>query len=219
MKELETVINHFKMYPLMTRKCSDFKLIIMVNGIMRRKEHLTEDGLRKIVAIKASMNRGLSDKLKLAFPDVVEVERPRVELPKTIDPNWLAGFTSGEGCFIINIHKSSTHSLGQSVNLVFSIVQHMRDKGLLIRISEFLGCGTLYKQSENTVIIMISKFKDIVTTIIPFFLQYPIHGVKALDFKDFCLVAEMMKEKKHLIKEGLETIKKIKAGMNRGRKN
>ena len=120
---------------------------------------------------------------------------------------------------MINIQKSSTHSLGQSVNLVFSIVQHMRDKGLLIRISELLGCGTLYKQSENRVIIMIYKFKDIVTTIIPFFLQYPIHGVKALDFKDFCLVAEMMKEKKHLTKEVLDTIKKIKAGMNRGRKN
>ena len=48
---------------------------------------------------------------------------------------------------------------------------------------------------------MISKFKDIVTTIIPFFLQYPIHGVKALDFKDFCHVAEMMKDKKHLTKD------------------
>ena len=56
------------MYPLMTRKCSDFKLIIMVNEIMRRKEHLTEDGLRKIVAIKAVMNRGLSDNAKISFP-------------------------------------------------------------------------------------------------------------------------------------------------------
>ena len=28
-KELDTVINHFKMYPLMTNKCSDFKLFII----------------------------------------------------------------------------------------------------------------------------------------------------------------------------------------------
>lgn len=33
---------------------------------MERKEHLTEDGLRKIVAIKGSMNLGLSDSLKAA---------------------------------------------------------------------------------------------------------------------------------------------------------
>ena len=39
-------------------------------------EHLTQEGLRKIVAIRAMMNLGLSDKLKLAFPDVVRVERP-----------------------------------------------------------------------------------------------------------------------------------------------
>ena len=31
---------------------------------MEMKEHLTENGLRKIVAIKASMNRGLSPERK-----------------------------------------------------------------------------------------------------------------------------------------------------------
>ena len=31
LKELETVINHFNMYPLMTIKCSDFKLILIVH--------------------------------------------------------------------------------------------------------------------------------------------------------------------------------------------
>ena len=65
-KELDTVINHFKMYPLLTNKCSDFKLFIMIYEIMRRKERLTQEELIKIIAIKASLNRGLSEKLKLA---------------------------------------------------------------------------------------------------------------------------------------------------------
>ena len=86
-KELDTVINHFKMYPLMTNKCSDLKLFIMVHEIIRRKEHLTQEGLIKIIAIKASMNLGLSEKLKVAFPSAVPWERPKVETPKTIDPN------------------------------------------------------------------------------------------------------------------------------------
>ena len=85
--ELEKVLNHFHKFPLMTKKCSDLKLFIMVLEIMRRKEHLTQEGLIKIVAIKASMNRGLSEELKLAFPDVVPVVRPLVENPKIIDPN------------------------------------------------------------------------------------------------------------------------------------
>jgi len=75
------------MFPLMTKKCSDLKLFIMVHEIMRRKEHLTQEGLMKILAIKASMNLGLSEELKLAFPDVVPVVRPLVENPKIIDPN------------------------------------------------------------------------------------------------------------------------------------
>ena len=33
------------------------------------------------------MNRGLSEKLKVAFPDVVPVERPLFELTQTIDPH------------------------------------------------------------------------------------------------------------------------------------
>jgi len=52
----------------------------------KKKEHLTIEGLHKIVAIRASMNRGLSDKLKSAFPNVVTVPRSIVELPPTIDP-------------------------------------------------------------------------------------------------------------------------------------
>ena len=60
LKDLEAVIKHLQKYPLMIKKCSDFQLIIMVHEKMRRKEHLTLEGLRQIVAIRAAMNRGLS---------------------------------------------------------------------------------------------------------------------------------------------------------------
>ena len=39
--------------------------------MISRKEHLTMEGLCKIVAIKVSMNRGLSLELKKAFPEIV----------------------------------------------------------------------------------------------------------------------------------------------------
>ena len=39
--------------------------------------------------------------------------------------------------------------------------------------------------------------------IIPFFKKYPIEGVKLKDFHDFCKVADMVKDKKHLTKEGI----------------
>ena len=118
---------------------------------------------------------------------------------------------------MVKITASKTHSVGFQVTLVFVIGQHKRDEKLLKLLIEYFDCGNIYKNGD-AFDFRVSKFNDIIKIIIPFFLQYPIHGVKALDFKDFCLVAEMMKEKKHLTQEGLELIRKIKAGMNRGRK-
>jgi hypothetical protein len=60
---------------------------------------LTTKGLSEIIAIKASMNLGLSDKLSQHFPDISLIDRPIVESQKIQDPNWLSGFTDGEGCF------------------------------------------------------------------------------------------------------------------------
>ena len=86
LQKLETVINHFQKFPLITKKRADFDLLKKVFILMKNKEHLTPEGLRKIVAIRAAMNLGLSEKLQVAFPDVVRVERPLVELPLSIDP-------------------------------------------------------------------------------------------------------------------------------------
>ena len=217
-KEFARVINHLDKFILITKKRADFDLLKKVFILMKRKEHLTPEGLRKIVALKAAMNLGLSEKLWKAFPGVVPVERSKVELPQTIDPYWLAGFTDGEGCFYVKIKASQTHSVGFQVTLVFVIGQHQRDKNLMILIKEYLNCGYVTKHSDNVVALIVSKFEDILNKIIPFFKKFRICGVKEQDFQDFCKVAEMMKEKKHLTKDGLEQIKKIKAVMNTGRK-
>ena len=105
---MKTIINHFDKFPLKTQKQADFILFKYVVELMMRKEHLTEEGFRKILAIKASMNEGLSPELKSAFTDVTPAERPLILDPKITNPHWLAGFTSGEGCFLIKITKSST---------------------------------------------------------------------------------------------------------------
>lgn len=53
--------------------------------------------------------------------------------------------------------------------------------------------------------------------IIPFFDKYPLQGVKALDYADFKRGAIIVKARGHLTKDGLDQIKNIKAGMNKGR--
>jgi hypothetical protein len=58
-------------YSLLTQKLADYILYNSKQAfeIVKRKEHLTPEGLHKIVAIKASINNGLTETLKSAFPN------------------------------------------------------------------------------------------------------------------------------------------------------
>jgi hypothetical protein len=76
---INVIIPHFDKYPLITQKRADFLLFKWIVEMINRKEHLTEEGLRKIASIKAAMNLGLSEKLKVAFPNSIPVSRPKVE--------------------------------------------------------------------------------------------------------------------------------------------
>lgn len=100
--------------------------------------------------------------------------------------------------------------------LKFSIAQHYRDEVLLKSLINYFGCGNLYKNRE-TFELVFTNFTEIEDKIVPFFVKYPIEGIKHSDFQGFCKVANMIKEKRHLIIEGRDIIIKIKQGMNTGR--
>lgn len=61
---------------------------------MYNKEHLNIKGFQKIHIKAASMNLGVPRSLKLAFPNIIPVERPRVENMVISNPFLFAGFTS-----------------------------------------------------------------------------------------------------------------------------
>ena len=86
-KDFAVIIEHFDKYPLITQKLYDYKLFKQVYELMLREEHLTFEGLYKIVVIKAAINLGLPYALKKAFSDIVTVVRPLVENKKVSDPN------------------------------------------------------------------------------------------------------------------------------------
>jgi hypothetical protein len=50
------IIPHFEKYPLISKKRADFILFKSAVELINNKQHLTLEGLNKIVAIKASMN-------------------------------------------------------------------------------------------------------------------------------------------------------------------
>lgn len=77
----------------------------------------------------------------------------------------------------------------------------------------FLQCGRIEPQ-KLSLNFVVTNFKDITEKIIPFFDKYPIQGEKGLNFLYFKQIANLMKNKAHLTKEGLCLIRSIKSKMN-----
>jgi hypothetical protein len=84
---INVIIPHFMQYQLISQKRADFELFKLVAEMVYRKEHLTMEGLHKIVSIRASINNGLTENLKTAFPNVNSVVRPLVKPTEKSDPN------------------------------------------------------------------------------------------------------------------------------------
>jgi len=220
LKDLETIIAHFDNYPLLGQKWADYTLFKSAVQLIKDKEHLNKQGFNKLLCIRDSMNLGLSEELKLNFPDIQPVPRPLVPKINNINPNWIAGLTSGDGCFHISIRNSPTTKWGKSVVLKFHIIQHSKDIELMEMLISTLGCGRIeLRLNQSAVYFVVTNFKDVFEKIIPLFNKYPIKGVKALDFADFKKVLGLMHNKEHLTEQGLSKIQSIKLSMNSFRKN
>jgi len=215
---LEKVINHFDSYPLQTKKRADFELFKSVVMLVKSKKHLSIEGLQEIVNHKASLNKGLTPNLKESFPKYCPVARiSDIVNHQNLDPQWLAGFTAGEGSFSVNISRNSGYKTGYLVNLRFQLSQHSRDENLLISLIDYFGCGQYYslRGTQSRGDFVVTKLSDILNIIIPFYLKNPILGLKAYDFQLWCKVSEIMLKKEHLTLEGLEKIQEIKTKMNK----
>jgi len=92
---------------------------------------MTQEGMQKIINIKASLNTGNSGELKVIFPNTKPVTRPVIKYSGIPDPHWLSGFTEADGCFYISTYDSPKSKLGKSVQLVYIITQHVRDRELM----------------------------------------------------------------------------------------
>jgi len=212
LQEIIQLIEFFDKYPLISRKKGDYLLFKQIVSIIQLKEYLNTKGLQKIINLKATLNFGLSKELQLMFPETIPVARPLREPCIIPHPQWITGFTSGEGNFSVSLDN------GIFKSLLFKITQHEKDEVLLIAIKDYLNCGYCYlRKKENLMDFKVTKFSDITEIIIPFFINNPILGIKSLDFKDWYLVSEIVKKREHKQEENIIKIKEIQKGMNRGR--
>ena len=90
---IRVILPHFAKYPLVTQKRADFELLRCVIDILNSGP-LSPEGLKKIVAIKATLNRGLTPELRASFPEIIPVERPTITCSESLQPMWVCRLNS-----------------------------------------------------------------------------------------------------------------------------
>ena len=178
LKDQVLVRDHFMAYPLQSIKGSYFILWCRVLDYMLADQHLNAGVLSIIAGIKALFPRGLSAKLKNAFPNFVLSkfpERSNEQIP--LDPDWIAGFVNGDGSFTLGYQVNDRAKLGSTALPSFRLSQHTRDEFLLRRImlsfptSYFVPAQSTQRQNWLSYLLLRS-LQSINTRIIPFFTKH-----------------------------------------------
>ena len=107
------------------------------------------------------------------------------------------------------------------MQLHFHIKMQERDRELLEKVRNTIGCGEVYFQKEQRANhcqcyrYTVSAKRDILNVVIPFFKKYPLQSAsKQANFELFCQIASLIEEGKHLSAEGIEEIRTLKSRMN-----
>lgn len=166
---IKYIIPHFDSFPLVTQKQADYLLFKEIVSRMNNKEHLTESGLIKILSLKASLNLGLTGWVGDLMKDIEAAPRPEVQVLENLQPNWLSGFLSAEGCFSVVLNKNDKMKTGFRAGIRFILTQHSRDVALINQIRDFFGSGRVILSNRTSAVeLWIIDFESIKLKIAPF---------------------------------------------------
>lgn len=129
--------------------------------------------------------------------------------------SYITGFVDGEGSFNVSFNKRQKLSVGVEVRPSFSISQHKRNKDILYRIQKYFNCGGIrFSRSDQNYRYEVRSIKDLVEIILPHFRKFPLQTTKKNDFESFCQIVQLMRQNKHLSKDGILEIFDLAYKMN-----
>lgn len=111
-----------------------------------------------------------------------------------LDPHYISGFVTGDGCFSL-IVKEDSPNFGR---MYFGIDQHVDNKALLLSLLPPLGLtsNTLRPKGSDGLRISTTNNSTIKNVILPFFLKYPVLGVKSSVVLKLSLISAILEESK-----------------------
>ena len=130
---------------------------------------------------------------------------------------YLAGFTDGEGSFNVSFRPRSDYVFPWKVSLCFNISQ--RDPAVLERFQAQLGCGTMRQRADGVWYFEVNHLEDLIAAVIPFFERFGfLSAKKQRDFAKFKQLAQLISQRRHLTREGVDEVLMIRREMNDGGK-
>lgn len=192
---------------------------------MKNKEHLTKEGLEKIIKLSSEMNTNrkfedkynyLKNSLNLDLNGNINFKLPE---------HWVQTFIDGEGLFYNYLGNLDSHLESSNKNVILDssleIAQGNHDVLILLSIKNFFIGGyikpkyniTLINKCKNSRAVNRFILRD-TKKIINFLDKYPMLTRKYLDYLDWKKIVELKNNGSHKTIEGLDLIKQIKSKMN-----
>lgn len=213
----KTILPIFEEYPVRAGKLESFLKFKEVINMMDNKEHLTKNGLAKIIEIGYNMNTASSrteekkqELLKyIGYEGNLTVEELTIPSLPDITPEFISGLTDGDGSFFIGFNSKG------KVTASYTITQEASCKNLLEELVKFFNCGNVYDPKSSYCRYQVNSLNDINNKIIPHFKEYELLTSKKEHFETFSKVCDLLQNDVHKTEEGLLEIVNLAYNMNR----
>ena len=130
---------------------------------------------------------------------------------------YFAGFVDGEGSFNVSFRRRNDYTNMWKVSLCFNVSQ--KDPVILSLFKKHLRCGTMRQRKDGLWYYEVNNINAIWENVIPFFNHFGfLSAKKKKDFSKFKRISMLVKKGKHLTKDGIKEILKIRDEMNDGGK-
>jgi hypothetical protein len=131
-----------------------------------------------------------------------------------LNPYFVTGLTEAEGCFSITKHKDNRAKNNITIGLRFKLTMLSNEMDLLQNLKLFFNCGVITINKDGSIDYLVRDIKSLNMVIIPHFINFPLRGTKYLDFLSFKEALNLINNKEHLSKIGLDKLIAISIEMN-----
>ncbi|MDP2641560.1 MAG: LAGLIDADG family homing endonuclease [Candidatus Yanofskybacteria bacterium] len=118
-----------------------------------------------------------------------------------LSPDFVAGLTTGEGCFDLQFRRDvrrerngSPIYYGWKAQYVVSL--HVKDLELIKKLVEVFQCGTVHTPLSGDARFSIQDIENLFHVVVPFFREYRLYGNKQKDFELWAEAIEILYQNK-----------------------